>query len=474
MTRARRRLGIRARVVASFLVLLVTAELVSILVLHQVGTSRIDDQADRDLVVAVDDLRARLDALPVAVGTPGGPTLATVFDDYLGARPGRGDAAYLAFVGGRPYAASSGAPTALAELPVATWWSETTETTTGRTSTPAGDVRWLAVPVLADSRVIGVLVATEFLDRQQDALTGTITTVSVVTALVLLGACLVAWGVAGRALAPLHRLAGTARSVSTGRDLSTRVPVDSTDEVGVVAAALNEMLDRLQSAFDSQKQFLDDAGHELRTPITIVRGHLELLDDDPEQRAADIALVLDELDRMDRLVRDLRVIARSGRPDFLEWEDLDVAELVEGVGRRAAAMADRDWQVVAPEAVVVRGDRHRLTEALLNLVDNAIDATGPGDVIEIGAEVGATGGTAALELWVRDEGRGLDAAEAAGLFQRGEVAPRQRGRTGGTGLGLPIVAGIAAAHGGTVAADGHLGQGTCVRMRLPLAVGAHS
>ena len=205
------------------------------------------------------------------------------------------------------------------------------------------------------------------------------------------------------------------------------MPVDSTDEVGVVAAALNEMLDRLQSAFDSQKQFLDDAGHELHTPITIVRGHLELIDDDPEQRAADIALVIDELDRMDRLVRDLRVIARSGRPDFLEWEDLDVAELVEG-GRAAGPppWPTTTWQVVAPEAVVVRGDRHRLTEALLNLVDNTIHATGPADVIEIGAEVGATGGTAALELWVRDEGRGLDAAEAAGLFQRGEVAPRRQ------------------------------------------------
>jgi two-component system OmpR family sensor kinase len=461
MARTRRRLGIRARVVASFLVLLVSAEVVSIVVLHQVGTSRIDDQADRDLMVAVDDLRGRLDALPVPVGTPGGPALTTVFDDYLGARPGRGDQAYLAFVSDQPYAASSGAPTALADLPEVGGWSTTAETTSGQASTPAGAVRWLAVPVLAGDRVAGVLVATEFLSRQQDALTGTITTVSVVTALVLAGACLLAWGVAGRALAPLHALAGAARSVSTGHDLSTRVAVDSRDEVGVVSAALNEMLDRLQLAFDSQQQFLDDAGHELRTPITIVRGHLELLDDDPEQRAADVALVLDELDRMDRLVRDLRVLARSGRPDFLESEDLDVGELVEGVGRKAAAMADRDWHVSAPEASVMRGDRHRLTEAMLNLVDNAIDATRPGVVIEIGA----TTTRDAVELWVRDEGRGLDPEDATRLFERGGAVTR---RPGGTGLGLPIVAGIAAAHGGTVAADGRPGQGTCVRMRLPV------
>lgn len=445
---------------ASFLVLLVTAEVISILVLHQVGTARIEDQADRDLVVAVDDLRTRLDSPSMAGGEPGNPSVTAVFDEYLRARPGRENQAYLAFVDGQPYAASAGAPTMLAALPVAVSWGALTETASGEVPTPAGPMRWLAVPVLAGDRVAGVVVAAEFLSREQDALTGTITTVSAVTALVLVGACLLAWGAAGRALRPLHGLASTARSVSTGRDLSTRLAVDSRDEVGVVASALNDMLDRLEVAFDSQQRFLDDAGHELRTPITIVRGHLELLDEDPERRAEDVTLVLDELDRMDRLVRDLRLLARSGRPDFLDAEDLDAAELLDSIARKASAVADRQWEVTVPERITVGGDRQRLTEALLNLVDNAVRATDPGTVIELGA----IAGDGETELWVRDHGCGIDPADVPHLFERGSHVAR---RPGGTGLGLPIVATIATAHGGSVSVDSTPGRGTCVRLHLP-------
>jgi signal transduction histidine kinase len=221
------------------------------------------------------------------------------------------------------------------------------------------------------------------------------------------------------------------------------------------------MLDRLQGAFDSQTRFLDDAGHQLRTPITIVRGHVELLDDDPEQREADVALVLDELDRMDRLVADLRVLARSGRPDFLEPEDVELSQLVEEVARKAGALADRRWAVRTGPPARLRADRHRLTEALLNLVDNAVRATQPGDTVELGTAVhGAT-----AELWVRDTGCGIDPADVPHLFERG--GNRVRHRPGGTGLGLPIVAAIAAAHGGDVTATSVPGDGTCVRLLLP-------
>ena len=178
--------------------------------------------------------------------------------------------------------------------------------------TPAGSLRWLAVPVRSGDRVLGVLVATELLSGQQHALEGTIVTVSLVMVLVLAGACLLAWGAAGRALAPVRDLAQAARSVSAGDDLGAHVPVSGHDEVGDLGSSFNGMLDRLQVAFDSQRRFLDGAAHELRTPITIVRGHVELLDDDPDEQAATIALVLDEMDRMDRLVEELRVLGEVG------------------------------------------------------------------------------------------------------------------------------------------------------------------
>jgi two-component system OmpR family sensor kinase len=463
VTDRRRRLGIRGRVVASFLVLLVAAEAVSLLVLHQVGTTRIHEQADRDLDQAAADLRDRLDGLAVPVGSPGGPTVAEVLEQELGARPARDDQAYLAIVDGRPSVATTGAPLALAELDLVGVWAGLDATASGTASTDAGTMRWLAVPVLADGRPVGALVATEFLRRAEDDLSATVTTVAVVTLLVLAGASLLAWGAAGRALAPLHRLAGTARSIEDGTDLSRRIEVDRADEVGTLASSLNGMLDRLEGAFASQQRFLDDAGHELRTPITIVRGHLELLDDDPDRRAEDVALVLDELDRMDRLVRDLRLIARSGRPDFLDRADVDLAALVEGIGRRAEVLGRRSWRVIPPPPATVHVDGQRLTEAVLNLADNAVDATGDDEVVEIGGRLDGDD----LVLWVRDEGDGLEPHELAHLFDRTpRSGPR---RPGSTGLGLPIVAAIAEAHGGSVAVESQPGTGSTFTVRVPRA-----
>jgi signal transduction histidine kinase len=329
--------------------------------------------------------------------------------------------------------------------------------------TPAGPLRWLAVPVRSGDRVLGVLVATELLSGQQHALQGTIVTVSLVMVLVLAGACLLAWGAAGRALAPVRDLAQAARSVSAGDDLGARVPVSGHDEVSDLGSSFNGMLDRLQVAFDSQRRFLDGAAHELRTPITIVRGHVELLDDDPDEQAATIALVLDEMDRMDRLVEELRVLARSERPDFLSPEPVPVADLVDEVGRKAEAMAARSWAVRADTTAVVRGDRQRLTQALLNLVDNAIRVTDDGDLIEIGAERRDH----VVVLWVRDDGPGIAEADLATLFDRDGRTVRRR--TGGTGLGLPIVAAIARAHGGRPAVVSEPGAGSRFELLLPEA-----
>lgn len=454
----------------SFVVLLTIAVLISIGVLHEVGTRRIDAQVTRDLTTAAADLRARLDRDASSLGQPGGPTLTSVFDDYLRARPARGDQAYLAIVAGRPFAASAGSRVELQSLPLAGQWAALRESATGQVDTDAGTMRWLAVPVLSNDRLLGVLVATELLAGQQHALRATVVTQSLVMLLVLAGASLLAWGAAGRALAPVRRLAAAARSVSSGSDLGARVDVNGHDELTDLAASLNEMLDNLQVAFDSQRQFLDGAAHELRTPITIARGHVELLDDDPDDRAATIALVLDEMDRMDRLVEELRVLARSERPDFLVVEPVPVAGFVEGVVAKAEAMAQRAWTVDTrvTASLTMRADRQRLTQALLNLVDNAIHVTGVDAAITVGAQLG----DGHVELWVEDVGPGIAPDDLPTLFDReGRTVPR---RPGGTGLGLPLVAAIARAHGGTVGAASTLGVGTRFTLTLPLEDEAHT
>ena len=111
-------------------------------------------------------------------------------------------------------------------------------------------------------------------------------------------------------------LADTARSISE-TDLTRRIPVSGRDEIAELARTFNAMLDRLEAAFATQRAFVSDASHELRTPITIVRGHLELLGDDPQERRETIALVTDELDRMSRFVDDLLLLAKAERDDFL-------------------------------------------------------------------------------------------------------------------------------------------------------------
>ena len=160
---------------------------------------------------------------------------------------------------------------------------------------------------------------------------------------VLLIASALAWVVAGRVLAPLRVLSDTARSIGES-DLTRRIPTSGTDELAELGRTFNAMLDRLEAAFDSQRAFVSDASHELRTPITIVRGHLELLGDDPEERRETIALVTDELDRMSRFVDDLLLLARAERDDFLRVSEVELGALTDELAEKASALGKRSWQ----------------------------------------------------------------------------------------------------------------------------------
>lgn len=145
-----------------------------------------------------------------------------------------------------------------------------------------------------------------------------------------------------------------------------------TDDVAQLARTFNTMLDRLEVAFLAQREFVDNAGHELRTPITVIRGHLELMGDDPGEREETRALVLDELARMNRMVDDLLVLAKSERPDFLKLEEVNLTELTVEVVAKARGMADRAWRVDATADAVIVADGQRLTQALMQLVSNAV------------------------------------------------------------------------------------------------------
>lgn len=297
----------------------------------------------------------------------------------------------------------------------------------------------------------GALVVVVYLAEDRGELLDTMRTYAVVAALLtILVVAAAAWQ-SGRLLAPIRVLRETADEIGES-DLSRRIPEAGNDDITALTRTLNRMLDRLETSFADQRRFLDDAGHELRTPLTVLRGHLELVD---ATDAADVeetrALLLDEIDRMARLVGDLILLAKSDRPDFVLPTEVHLGELTEDVLAKVRGLGDRDWQLDGTADQVVRVDGQRLTQALLQLADNAVKHTRPGDLVALGSSCvpGPDGTAGELRLWVRDSGPGVPAEDRQAVFERFGRSAVPEGDEG-FGLGLSIVRAIVAAHGGTV------------------------
>jgi signal transduction histidine kinase len=341
---------------------------------------------------------------------------------------------------------------------------------TGHYESPAaGDVRYLAIPVtLQGDPARGVIVAAYLADAERASADTAARLMLVVGGVTVLGAAAAAWLVAGRILRPLRDVAATARTI-TDTDLSGRIPdAGERDELGDLARTVNAMLDRVESGVAAQRRFVDDAGHELRTPITIVRGHLEVLDPtDPDDVRATVALVDDELGRMNRMVSDLLLLARSEQPSFLHVEPVDVAELTADVVEKVERLGDRDWVLETAARVDARLDPQRVTQAVVALADNACRHTRPGDRIGLGSQL--TGGR--LRFWVSDAGAGVAAEERARIFERFARGSTAVPRSEGAGLGLSIVRAIAVAHGGTVLLDSVPGRGATFTLEIPATGG---
>lgn len=257
----------------------------------------------------------------------------------------------------------------------------------------------------------------------------------------------------GRLLAPLRTLRETAREI-TATDLSRRIPEQGNDDITALTRTLNDMLDRLEAGFENQRRFLDDAGHELRTPLTVLRGQLELLDPANAVEVAETTeMLLDETDRMARLVGDLILLAKSRRPDFVHRSPVVVEVLLSSVLAKARALGERDWTLAQVPPGRADLDEQRITQALLQLADNAVRHTRPGDRVVLGATRDR-----AWVLWVADSGPGVPERDRERIFDRFDrgVGPV---RDEGFGLGLSIVRAIAEAHEGTarVVSDPPLG-----------------
>ena len=430
----------RTRVLLSFLVLLIISTAASVLVLRQVLLSRIGDQVQSSLTSKVDAFD-RLSSSPTdpRTGNPFAGRLPKVFNAYLARTLPLDHGALVAFIDGRTYRARTsdvGESELVAALAAA---GSARVPTSGEVSTADGPARYVAVPVEGTGGTHGVLVAGALLSPARAEVESAVRIAIGVSIVVMLLASLFIWLAAGRAIAPLQALARAARSI-TESDLSRRISVRGSDEIAQLGRTFNEMLDRLDIAFASQRAFMADVSHELRTPITVIRGHLETLGDDPDERREAIAIVEDELARMSRLVDELLVLARSSRPDFLRVEPLDLDLLTHDLFAKARRLGDRDWRFDQTGHGLVQGDPQRLTQAVMNLAENAVRHTREGDEISLGSEITSD----EARLWVRDSGSGVNPADAERIFERFAGGDR----SDSAGLGLAIVRAVAEAHGG--------------------------
>jgi signal transduction histidine kinase len=346
-------------------------------------------------------------------------------------------------------------------------WSALTRRSFSTLHTPAGTVRVAAEPVTLGSTpgpTRDVFVAASFVNSERAGVDTTVRIAAGVGAVAVLIAVGLAWLIAGRVLAPVRELEATARSI-TESDLTRRLTVNGDDELARLATTFNSMLDRVEGAFRSQRQFLDDAGHELRTPITVIRGQLELLGEDPVERAEVRTLVIDELDRMSRMVNDLLLLARAQRPDFLRLAPVDMAACTREVQAKASALAERHWIDGGHADVVVPADRQRLTQGWMQLAQNAVQHTRDGESIDVGSGVEND----SLVLWVADSGPGVPLADRDRIFDGFAHRDDGSGRGDHLGLGLPIVRAIAEAHHGRVGVDTSSAGGARFTIRIPLS-----
>ncbi|MCU0550170.1 MAG: ATP-binding protein [Leptolyngbya sp. Prado105] len=396
--------------------------------------------------------------------------LADFFDAYLARQIPEDEIYLLAFLDGKFYKSSPRARPEILKHDSALMqrWAKQYQAAQGKEFTydvKVGNVLYILEPVKVGGRNLGVLVVAHTTAGEQAEAIEAVGVIIKVIAGVLLIALILAWFASARVLAPLRSLSDVTRLISEA-DLNQRLEVQGTGQLSDLGHSFNAMMDRLQSAFTSQRNFISDAGHELRTPITIIQGHLELMGDDPNEQQETLKIVMDELERMTRFVNDLILLAKSEHPDFLQPETVELAPFAEELLAKAQALADRKWMLEG----MVKGqgffDRQRITQSVMNLAQNATQFTQVADTISIGS----ASNQGKLYFWVRDTGEGIAPQDQPRIFDRFARAANSRRRSEGAGLGLSIVKSIVEAHGGEVSVRSQIGQGSTFSIVIPLQV----
>jgi two-component system OmpR family sensor kinase len=454
----RRPVPVRLRITAAVVVLAGLALSVSGLVLYALELQRINRDVDQQVSQELDEFSQ------FAGRNPSAPQ--DVIRDALRANVPSPDELMLGFRDGAAYSVSAGSANQdLAGDPAFVAAVDGLLPDGGSTEfdTEFGDAVVAVKPVQAtpDSESDAAFVLVHFRADEQAELTDLIQTYALVAGVALLALTAGAWSLSGRLLRPVRELQTTAQEISE-TDLTRRLSATGNDDLTDLTLTFNAMLDRLEDAFAGQREFLNAAGHELRTPLTIIRGHLELTDaDDPSEVAATRELVLDEIDRMSRLIDELILLARSRRPDFVQPAPTDIGDLTDGLADKIRGLGERQWAIDARGEGIVEIDGQRVTQAVVQLAMNAYGHTTESDTVAVGTRVDP----ATVTVWVRDTGAGISVADQEHIFDR--FYRSADSPTDGSGLGLSIVRAIADAHGGTVEVMSMPDRGATFALTLP-------
>lgn len=458
---SRRTPSARARILGWYVLLLAVALAGALFIQRSFLLGQVIEEADEALDQEVAELRQLAAGVDPAAGEPFGTDVGSIFDVFLTRNVGVGGEGVMTIVDGRPYRSDVLGARYGEDLGLNERWIDVTEPTRDQVDTEIGPIRYLAVPLDVNGATRGVFVVAIALAERLERVDDVIRLGAFVYGSIFVIASAVAWLAAGEVLKPLRRVRDTAQTISES-DLSQRIDVAGTDEIADLSITFNNMLDRLEEAFATQQRFVDDAGHELRTPITIIRGQIELMSEDPAEREETVSLVTEELDRMSRIVEDLLALAKAEQPDFVVRRPIDLDGFIEDLVAKAGTLSGEAVDLEEAQPAVFDGDEQRLTQAVMNLIRNAIEHTPPGTPIRVG---GAVAGDR-VQIWVSDDGPGIPTSEVGHIFERFGRGVAGRRTTRGAGLGLSIVKAIADAHEGTVTVESGAG-GSTFTLSLP-------
>jgi two-component system OmpR family sensor kinase len=338
-------------------------------------------------------------------------------------------------------------------------------------------LRVLNVPLEAGGRPIGTLQVAASMTMVDTTRQSLVQIIIIIALVAILFAATLSWFFTAQALAPLVNITESALRISGADDLSQRLPQrgPGNDEMGRLVTAFNDTLGRLEQLFTSQQRFLADVSHEFRTPLTVIKGNVDLIRRMKQVDMESLDNIEDEADRLTRLVGDLLLEAQAESGKLpLHFAPVELDTLLLEVFKEMRVLARERVQLKIPEIdqILINGDRDRLKQVLINLIANAIKYTPQGG--EVFLNLGKFGDRA--RLIVRDTGQGIPAEDLPHIFERFYRAEKSRTRStiGGFGLGLSIAYWIINRHGGQIEVDSAEGKGTTFCIYLPMLKSSES